>query len=103
MLSDDGRVFHLESEPFFDAESQSAMLNQSHLSQACPGDGTKVSLQPIKILTEASLQQLEGMESNSGVQHVHEESFTDRIKDVAVSQNGMVALNEKGEVLLITT
>lgn len=44
VLSDDGRVFYLDSEPFFDLDSQSALLNQSHMSQPNPAEGGRVLL-----------------------------------------------------------
>lgn len=40
------------------------MMNQSHLSQPYPGEGTKVCLQPIKILSESGQQHNEGDEAN---------------------------------------
>lgn len=99
MLSDDGRVFYFDSEPFFDLDSQSALLNQSHMSQPNLAEGGRVQLQQVKILIETQ----PASESLRISSEVNWEVHNDRIKDIGVTANGLLAVNEKGEVYLVHT
>lgn len=53
-------------------------------------------MQPLKVLKESSSGQIDS--THSAVSH---QDNSDRVKDFGVTQNGIIALNEKGEVMLV--